>query len=138
DELAIRRLFAAEHVIGGQPCAFEQFLQFAHRQRMLDIVDALVLHASFSQDPLDLAACASSRLFINCDRAFFLHVVCALIRSLDATNFTRSSPRPSRSSSLPRAVCRPREPSPEEAHARSEASACLGKSTGTAASRRVP
>lgn len=72
-ELAIGWFFRADYVLWRQPRARQQFLQFLRRQRMFQVIDALVLHALFSQDPLDFAACASGRLLVNRDCDFLFH-----------------------------------------------------------------
>src|SRR5579864_2044183 len=56
-----------------QSSTLQQTLEFASRERFFGLVNALKLNAFFSQDPLDLTALASSRLFVDRDLICGLH-----------------------------------------------------------------
>jgi len=71
--LSICFLVLSQGVLWSQPGAAEQLLQRVRGERLLDVIDGPVIHSLRGQDPLDLAALASGRLFVNrhlCGRHF--------------------------------------------------------------------
>jgi len=63
--LAISIFLDAQHIAGLESGLIEELFQTCRRERLLQIIDAFKLDSLFSQDPLDFAALASSRLIID-------------------------------------------------------------------------
>jgi len=133
DEFPIRILFRAEHIVRSKSRPAQQTLQLFRRQRVLDVIDALILHALFDQDTLDLAAGASGRLLVERDSGFLRHKYFP-----NRPSITKSSPQSSRNSFLLPASCIPQPPSQTAEPVRSLERVCLLGSIRRAASTPVP
>ena len=66
-KLSVGLLVRSQRVLWSQPSAAKQLFKRIDGERLRKIVDGLVIHTLRSQDPLDLAALASSRLLVNRD-----------------------------------------------------------------------
>lgn len=92
-KLTIGRLVRAHDFLRSQARAPQQSFQFVRGQRIFDVVDALELDPSLSQGTLDLAACASSGLLVNLDRATLLDDHLSALSNEEALSiFSPSSP----------------------------------------------
>lgn len=65
--LPIGSLVSTHHIPRVQSGATEELLQRIRRERLLHVVDGVEVHTLRGQEPLDLAALASRRLFVNDD-----------------------------------------------------------------------
>jgi hypothetical protein len=66
-KVSVGLLVRSQRVLWSQPGAAKQLFKCVDGERLRKIVDGLVIHALGSQDPLDLAALASSRLLVDRD-----------------------------------------------------------------------
>ena len=66
-KFSVSLLVRSQRVLRSQPSAAKQLFKRINGERLRKIVDGLVIHTLRSQDPLDLAALASSRLLVNRD-----------------------------------------------------------------------
>jgi len=81
--LSVGFLVRSQGVLWFQPSTPKQLLKRVEGERLRQIVDGLVIHTFRSQDPLDLAALASSRLLVNRDfggRHFTASLSCSIRR----------------------------------------------------------
>ena len=75
-ELFVGWLICPQDLLRSQSGLFQQLLQLFCGQTLFKIVDALERDTFFSQDTLDLAACASGRLLVNNYFGLVLHLGC--------------------------------------------------------------